>query len=194
MKCHHQNKRTQVCNDGTSSCLPARLPLSYSSSLLLPHQCDSMTASRRRVSTTWSLTCEYAFTPRTQTQYCVNIVAKTNPSFVDHCTTENHGSLCSSKFNSCHSHQTSALCREVDFLKTEALFSACVSACSVTGGELFEDIVAREYYSEADARYSTSSLSPRSFHLSFAAAAAELHHDKNIFVFCCFSANRRRSS
>lgn len=24
---------------------------------------------------------------------------------------------------------------------------------SVTGGELFEDIVAREYYSEADARY-----------------------------------------
>ena len=25
---------------------------------------------------------------------------------------------------------------------------------SVTGGELFEDIVAREYYSEADARYS----------------------------------------
>lgn len=24
--------------------------------------------------------------------------------------------------------------------------------CSVTGGELFEDIVAREYYSEADAR------------------------------------------
>lgn len=29
-------------------------------------------------------------------------------------------------------------------------FSVCV--CSVTGGELFEDIVAREYYSEADAR------------------------------------------
>lgn len=29
----------------------------------------------------------------------------------------------------------------------------CVcSACRVTGGELFEDIVAREYYSEADAR------------------------------------------
>jgi hypothetical protein len=25
----------------------------------------------------------------------------------------------------------------------------------VTGGELFEDIVAREYYSEADARYDT---------------------------------------
>lgn len=25
-------------------------------------------------------------------------------------------------------------------------------SCSVTGGELFEDIVAREYYSEADAR------------------------------------------
>lgn len=25
--------------------------------------------------------------------------------------------------------------------------------CRVTGGELFEDIVAREYYSEADARY-----------------------------------------
>jgi len=24
--------------------------------------------------------------------------------------------------------------------------------CRVTGGELFEDIVAREYYSEADAR------------------------------------------
>lgn len=78
------------------------------------------------------------------------------------------------------------LCREMDFLKTEALFSACVSACSVTGGELFEDIVAREYYSEADARYSTSSLSPRSFHLSFAAAAAESHHDKNIFVWLFF--------
>lgn len=31
-----------------------------------------------------------------------------------------------------------------------------VSVCSVTGGELFEDIVAREYYSEADARYSMS--------------------------------------
>lgn len=28
-----------------------------------------------------------------------------------------------------------------------------LSVCSVTGGELFEDIVAREYYSEADARY-----------------------------------------
>uniref|UniRef100_A0A3P8UNN5 Calcium/calmodulin dependent protein kinase II gamma n=1 Tax=Cynoglossus semilaevis TaxID=244447 RepID=A0A3P8UNN5_CYNSE len=27
----------------------------------------------------------------------------------------------------------------------------------VTGGELFEDIVAREYYSEADARYNSSS-------------------------------------
>jgi hypothetical protein len=27
------------------------------------------------------------------------------------------------------------------------------SICRVTGGELFEDIVAREYYSEADARY-----------------------------------------
>lgn len=25
--------------------------------------------------------------------------------------------------------------------------------CRVTGGELFEDIVAREYYSEADARW-----------------------------------------
>lgn len=36
------------------------------------------------------------------------------------------------------------------------LFS--VSVCRVTGGELFEDIVAREYYSEADARYSVSSL------------------------------------
>lgn len=30
---------------------------------------------------------------------------------------------------------------------THLLFS-----CRVTGGELFEDIVAREYYSEADAR------------------------------------------
>lgn len=30
----------------------------------------------------------------------------------------------------------------------------CLCVCSVTGGELFEDIVAREYYSEADARYS----------------------------------------
>lgn len=30
--------------------------------------------------------------------------------------------------------------------------------CSVTGGELFEDIVAREYYSEADARYSQLNL------------------------------------
>lgn len=28
----------------------------------------------------------------------------------------------------------------------------CVRSLSVTGGELFEDIVAREYYSEADAR------------------------------------------
>jgi hypothetical protein len=26
----------------------------------------------------------------------------------------------------------------------------------VTGGELFEDIVAREFYSEADARYNSS--------------------------------------
>lgn len=32
-----------------------------------------------------------------------------------------------------------------------------VPVYSVTGGELFEDIVAREYYSEADARYSMSS-------------------------------------
>ena len=29
----------------------------------------------------------------------------------------------------------------------------CVLSCRVTGGELFEDIVAREYYSEADARW-----------------------------------------
>jgi hypothetical protein len=29
----------------------------------------------------------------------------------------------------------------------------------VTGGELFEDIVAREYYSEADARYTNTPLS-----------------------------------
>lgn len=36
-------------------------------------------------------------------------------------------------------------------------FIFSVSVCSVTGGELFEDIVAREYYSEADARYSMSS-------------------------------------
>lgn len=33
-----------------------------------------------------------------------------------------------------------------------------LSVCSVTGGELFEDIVAREYYSESDARYSRLSL------------------------------------
>lgn len=35
-------------------------------------------------------------------------------------------------------------------------FSVCHFICfssRVTGGELFEDIVAREYYSEADARY-----------------------------------------
>lgn len=38
---------------------------------------------------------------------------------------------------------------------TKSVF--CLSVCSVTGGELFEDIVAREYYSEADARYSMSS-------------------------------------
>lgn len=31
--------------------------------------------------------------------------------------------------------------------------SLFVFLCSVTGGELFEDIVAREYYSEADARW-----------------------------------------
>jgi hypothetical protein len=30
--------------------------------------------------------------------------------------------------------------------------------CSVTGGELFEDIVAREYYSEADARWDEGSV------------------------------------
>lgn len=30
--------------------------------------------------------------------------------------------------------------------------SALSRVCRVTGGELFEDIVAREYYSEADAR------------------------------------------
>jgi len=37
------------------------------------------------------------------------------------------------------------------------LCSGCCLFClvddSVTGGELFEDIVAREFYSEADARY-----------------------------------------
>lgn len=42
---------------------------------------------------------------------------------------------------------------EGNFLRPEAEASARVCACSVTGGELFEDIVAREYYSEADARY-----------------------------------------
>uniref|UniRef100_A0A672G0E2 calcium/calmodulin-dependent protein kinase n=1 Tax=Salarias fasciatus TaxID=181472 RepID=A0A672G0E2_SALFA len=35
----------------------------------------------------------------------------------------------------------------------------------VTGGELFEDIVAREYYSEADARYSMSTLLFSSFYM-----------------------------
>lgn len=34
----------------------------------------------------------------------------------------------------------------------EAVTPVCF-ACRVTGGELFEDIVAREYYSEADARW-----------------------------------------
>lgn len=34
----------------------------------------------------------------------------------------------------------------------DALLSCTMSDSSVTGGELFEDIVAREYYSEADAR------------------------------------------
>jgi len=33
------------------------------------------------------------------------------------------------------------------------IFLCCVVGASVTGGELFEDIVAREFYSEADARY-----------------------------------------
>lgn len=33
-----------------------------------------------------------------------------------------------------------------------ALLTAIFTSCRVTGGELFEDIVAREYYSEADAR------------------------------------------
>ncbi len=37
-------------------------------------------------------------------------------------------------------------------LHTWAVDKACISSRSVTGGELFEDIVAREYYSEADAR------------------------------------------
>lgn len=41
----------------------------------------------------------------------------------------------------------------------ESVTSVCL-ACRVTGGELFEDIVAREYYSEADARWVCS---PHSF-------------------------------
>lgn len=58
-----------------------------------------------------------------------------------------------------------------------------VSVCSVTGGELFEDIVAREYYSEADARYSMSSLSRRLLNVSF--VAEKLHHEStNLFLFC----------
>jgi len=36
------------------------------------------------------------------------------------------------------------------FIKVFECFVVCNS---VTGGELFEDIVAREFYSEADARY-----------------------------------------
>jgi hypothetical protein len=37
------------------------------------------------------------------------------------------------------------------------MFDFCIFLVSrVTGGELFEDIVAREFYSEADARYYTS--------------------------------------
>ena len=31
-------------------------------------------------------------------------------------------------------------------------YNRCYSSFRVTGGELFEDIVAREFYSEADAR------------------------------------------
>lgn len=58
-----------------------------------------------------------------------------------------------------------------------------VSVCSVTGGELFEDIVAREYYSEADARYSMSSLSCRLLYMSF--VEAKLHHEStNLLLFC----------
>lgn len=41
-----------------------------------------------------------------------------------------------------------------------------VSVCRVTGGELFEDIVAREYYSEADAR-SVHSTNSKGQHLSY---------------------------
>jgi len=33
------------------------------------------------------------------------------------------------------------------------MFSCLVCCDRVTGGELFDDIVAREFYSEADARY-----------------------------------------
>ena len=32
-------------------------------------------------------------------------------------------------------------------------FFQCPTVCRVTGGELFEDIVAREFYSEADASH-----------------------------------------
>lgn len=42
--------------------------------------------------------------------------------------------------------------------RTNQVFILSVSVYSVTGGELFEDIVAREYYSEADARYIMSTL------------------------------------
>lgn len=42
--------------------------------------------------------------------------------------------------------------------RSEDKSMSCVCVCSVTGGELFEDIVAREYYSEADARYGHISL------------------------------------
>ena len=31
----------------------------------------------------------------------------------------------------------------------------CVACSRITGGELFDDIVAREFYSEKDARYSS---------------------------------------
>lgn len=39
------------------------------------------------------------------------------------------------------------------WIKDASLVCDIFNCFRVTGGELFEDIVAREYYSEADARY-----------------------------------------
>lgn len=117
------------------------LALSLYSVCAMSLQCDSMTAFQRKASITSSLTCE-----------CISCLSV-------HTRTHAHGDISS----------TAAVCLSLLSTNVHPAPATFFPSPRVTGGELFEDIVAREYYSEADARYEpppTHNRNPIFFYVS----------------------------